>query len=337
MEKTPMAMSRTALQGTWRVELASQLFARRLRVNLAETVASIVPDLEPRECVLLVAPDEGGSALVLAAPSSSATIPERVLRIDRLLAPHLAAAVRLRRQVQALREDGPLIEGIFRPDGTCLGATCALRKRGFRQILRAEVLRADRAKAAQAASDSELTMGALVAGRWTLVERFESAGQRYFVAYRNPPGLGDVRRLTKGEKDTAFLAAQGLADKEIGSALGVSPSTAAGYLRTALKKLGLSSPLLLPVLWSDGTATQMLPNHEMLGYFRSPERMPSGVQLTDAEAQVLRAALNGECSDSIAERRSTSVRTVSNQLAKVFEKTGTRSRRELAARAAGTA
>jgi DNA-binding NarL/FixJ family response regulator len=56
-------------------------------------------------------------------------------------------------------------------------------------------------------------------------------------------------------------------------------------------------------------------------------------QLTDAERQVLRAVLAGKSNAEIALERRTAIRTVANQVARLFEKMKVQSRTELAVRA----
>ena len=54
--------------------------------------------------------------------------------------------------------------------------------------------------------------------------------------------------------------------------------------------------------------------------------------LTPAEQTVLKLVLEARSNRDIAKQRGTSERTVANQLASIFRKTGTRSRAELVAR-----
>lgn len=56
------------------------------------------------------------------------------------------------------------------------------------------------------------------------------------------------------------------------------------------------------------------------------------VKLSNAERDVMRAVLEGKSNAEIARERGTAPRTVANQVAKLFEKLGVRSRTELAAR-----
>jgi DNA-binding CsgD family transcriptional regulator len=82
---------------------------------------------------------------------------------------------------------------------------------------------------------------ALVAGRWSLLDRFESDGRRYLVARRNDDDVRDPRGLTSRERQIAARAALGHSNKLIAYELGVSPSTVATFLTRALKKLGCAT------------------------------------------------------------------------------------------------
>ncbi|MCA9613033.1 MAG: helix-turn-helix transcriptional regulator [Sandaracinus sp.] len=61
---------------------------------------------------------------------------------------------------------------------------------------------------------------------------------------------------------------------------------------------------------------------------------PRGSQLTEAEWEVARLAADGLSNAAIADRRGTTVRTVSKQLDSAYRKLGVSSRRELAVRLA---
>lgn len=66
--------------------------------------------------------------------------------------------------------------------------------------------------------------------------------------------------------------------------------------------------------------------------FVYPLAKPSVEGLTPAEAHVLSLLLDGHDNASIAEARSTSARTIANQVAEIFRKLGVASRAELAAK-----
>lgn len=72
----------------------------------------------------------------------------------------------------------------------------------------------------------------------------------------------------------------------------------------------------------------------MNGHFDGPislQAIADRKLLTCAEMDVLFRVLEGRSNSDIATERATSVRTVANQIAKIFRKLGVRSRRELAA------
>ena len=62
---------------------------------------------------------------------------------------------------------------------------------------------------------------------------------------------------------------------------------------------------------------------------------PISQTLSEAERQVVELMLEGLSNDEIARRRARSPRTIANQLASAFRKTGVGSRAELAARVIG--
>ena len=68
--------------------------------------------------------------------------------------------------------------------------------------------------------------------------------------------------------------------------------------------------------------------------FPAPEDavVPTGDGLTSSECAVLALVLGGQSNAEIARARGTSVRTIANQVAAVYQKLGVGSRRELGAR-----
>jgi DNA-binding NarL/FixJ family response regulator len=82
---------------------------------------------------------------------------------------------------------------------------------------------------------------ALVAGRWTLVERIDRDGKRFLVARANPPGAKEPLALTLPERRVAALLAMSHSQKLISYELDLAPATVSQIARSALKKLGVSS------------------------------------------------------------------------------------------------
>jgi DNA-binding NarL/FixJ family response regulator len=81
----------------------------------------------------------------------------------------------------------------------------------------------------------------LAAGRRSLVDSFDSDGRRYLVAHRNDPDLAAPNALTLSERQIAGYAAMGHANKLIAYELGLSESTVATHLGSAVIKLGVRS------------------------------------------------------------------------------------------------
>jgi len=203
--------------------------------------------------------------------------------------------------------------------------------RGAVERLRAAVLARSRTPDAELAVDP--AWEAVLAGRWSLVDRFDTDGRRYVVAYRNPPGVLDPRRLTPREEGVAALAAIGHSNKEIASQLGVTPSTVATLLASALAKLGLLSRTMLPMFWRDlhGRAWAVSDGEAPLIALSHQEQEPESMRgLTPAERAVALALLEGLSDRTIALARNSSRHTVSKHVTAIYRKLGVSSRVELA-------
>jgi DNA-binding NarL/FixJ family response regulator len=90
---------------------------------------------------------------------------------------------------------------------------------------------------------------ALVEGRWSVVDSYESDGRRLVVARRNEPRVRDPRGLSARESQVAAYASHGHSNKMIAYLLGVSESSVAAHLKSALSKLGVTSRVELTRLF----------------------------------------------------------------------------------------
>ena len=84
----------------------------------------------------------------------------------------------------------------------------------------------ERARTKKERSDPDRALDlwrALVAGEWSLVEKWESDGRRYLAAYRNAPDVHDPRALTP-ESFAQEHVPQAAYYREIAEFIGVSPS-----------------------------------------------------------------------------------------------------------------
>ena len=85
----------------------------------------------------------------------------------------------------------------------------------------------------------------LVAGRWSLVDHFDTDGRRYLVARRNDPRALDPRALSDRERQVARFVALGHANKLIAYELGISEASVATHVRRAAAKLGVDGRVQL--------------------------------------------------------------------------------------------
>jgi hypothetical protein len=74
----------------------------------------------------------------------------------------------------------------------------------------------DQARAQRGGQDADESLASfegLVAGRWSIVQNFESDGRRYLVAIQNQPGQIAAAALSPNEAHSLLLRAQGLTNK----------------------------------------------------------------------------------------------------------------------------
>jgi DNA-binding CsgD family transcriptional regulator len=84
------------------------------------------------------------------------------------------------------------------------------------------------------------------AGGWSVVQEIERDGRRFIVARKADASL-DV--LTTREREALKLAVAGHSNKRIAIALGIAPSTIAGHLGNAMRKLGAQTRVELVRLY----------------------------------------------------------------------------------------
>lgn len=203
-----------------------------------------------------------------------------------------------------------------------------------RETLRVAVRLRESARTKRTREDGERALEmwqGLVAGRWSLVDRWESDGKRFIVAVENQPENLDPRALRPREGAAARLAAEGAAPKDIAYALGISPSNARALLAHALAKLGLASRAEL-LRWNPHRghvhpAAEIAPRLSTLVLTQSGT--PRWDALTAAEREVAELAADGKSNAEIAKLRETSVRTVANQMAAILEKLSVHARADL--------
>jgi DNA-binding CsgD family transcriptional regulator len=202
--------------------------------------------------------------------------------------------------------------------------------------------------------DPVATWQAVVDGRWSLVEHFDSDGRRCFVIRKHGPTEPVSPLLNERERQIVALASVGHSNKLIAYELGLSSSRVATQLTSAARKLGVASRKTLlhafAVLGNRSNPPEQREQREQRND-NLPARMtrfahgghefavikidiapklPSS--LTVAESEIATLVIEGLSNAAIAERRRTSVRTVANQLRSIYSKLGVESRRQLCSR-----
>jgi DNA-binding CsgD family transcriptional regulator len=255
-------------------------------------------------------------------------------------AAHIGAGLRLRAMADQLTSlDGKPIEAIFDGGGTLCHVREAATSKSARELLRTAVRRADKARTAGGrlnADEALKAWEALICGRWSLVDHFDSDQRRFVVAVRNDLCSLDPRGLSLRERQVVEYAGQGRSAKEIGYLLGAPAASVENSLRRAQAKLGLRSRVELTAFFAPyGLRTQLAEivvgeDTLLVGATnRLDESKLTG--LTSAEREVTALLIAGSTNHDIAQRRATSARTVANQVQSVFHKIGARSRGELVA------
>jgi DNA-binding CsgD family transcriptional regulator len=256
-------------------------------------------------------------------------------------AAHIGAGLRLRGLASQLGSlDGKPIEAIFDGSGKLHDARDAATSGKARELLRSAVLRAEKARSEKGRKSPDEALAAweaLIRGRWSLLDRFDSDQRRFVVAVRNDPHFPDPRGLSMRERQVAGYAGLGRSAKEIAYLLGASPASVENSLRRAQAKLGFCSRAELTDFFAPrGLRAQMaeieLGNEKLLIGSIPLLDETKLVGLSPAERHVLALLMAGSTDRDVAKRRATSARTVANQVQSLFRKFGVRSRGELVAR-----
>jgi DNA-binding NarL/FixJ family response regulator len=197
-----------------------------------------------RDCQNMSFPDPSGLLVLIAAPMPDTRWPSRREAATwTRIAAHIAAGARLRAVADANTPSMEEADAVLSPSGALEHARPPAQSREAREALRRAARAIDRART-KSRSDEDAALDAwqgLVAGRWSLVDRFDSDGRRYLVARRNDPDVPDPRALTRRERQVLAYAALGHPLKLVAYSLGLSVSTIALHRARAMRKLGLRS------------------------------------------------------------------------------------------------
>ncbi len=194
-------------------------------------------------------PDGRGIFLISALPRVMG-LSHKARERWQMVAAHFGAGYRLRRaiQAQAALDDPGLelphgAEVVIDPSGfRVTEALGPARSPSAQEALRDAARRIDRARGSMRESDPGGALQlwqALVRGRWSTVDWFDSDGRRYVIGIPNTPGHDDPRGLTERELQVVAYVFYGLTNKMIAYHLGLSTARVSGLLSSAMRKLGV--------------------------------------------------------------------------------------------------
>ena len=198
--------------------------------------------------------DPGGVGIRIIAPLPKATkLTPRSRERWKMLGAHIASGYRLRRALAAMG-----LASQAHPTGLPLEAEAVLDAQGFRivdavgpakqanavSVLRRAARIVDRSRGPMRVNDPQRALDvwtALVGGRWSIVDWFDTDGRRFVLAMPNSPGVGDPRGLTEQECQVVSYIVRGDTSKLVAYRLGLSPARVSGLLKSAMHKLGVKS------------------------------------------------------------------------------------------------
>lgn len=245
--------------GTPRCLLTSEVDPRRKLNYRARLARTGVHDGINLVCVDL---DRRGLLLSLAIPEGTEITPEKRTDLVRA-ATHIQSALRLRARLAAESTDLATTpraleagDAVLTAEGKMLHAEGDAALTTARRALQTAVRDITHARTALR-DDARRALGmwkGMVSAQWTLIDRFESDGERYVVARENVPQLKGLVALTPTERFVVAYATRGATTKEIAYALGISATTVRVLLMRAARRYGVRSRKALLALGRRGLA-----------------------------------------------------------------------------------
>jgi len=205
--------------------------------------------------ITAVDPNGLGVHIVAALPKVT-KLAGRSLERWQMLAAHVCAGHRLRRAIAGSGSNGraktPLphsAEAVLDPKRfEVTDAAGPAKAHGVRAILRDAALQGDRARGRLRSDDPHEALEiwkALVRGRWSMVDWFDTDGRRFVLAVPNPPDVVDPRGLTEREMQVVAYAIFGHSNKFIAYQLGIAKTSVSLLLSSSMRKLGARTPAQL--------------------------------------------------------------------------------------------
>jgi DNA-binding NarL/FixJ family response regulator len=169
------------------------------------------------------------------------------------VAAHIGAGLRLRNKLRNLSPDTLPIEAVLDSQGRMHDGQGSATHKDSRENLREAVLRIEQARTLAGRSEPDIALDnweALVEGRWSLVDRFDSDGKRYVIAVINDQAHPDPRGLTSRERQVAELVGLARSTKQISYSLGITNSAVTNSTSRIQEKLSLTSQVELASFFS---------------------------------------------------------------------------------------
>ncbi|MBT8470902.1 MAG: helix-turn-helix transcriptional regulator [Deltaproteobacteria bacterium] len=203
-----------------------------------------------KDVLFLTAVDPRGAGLAVVAPLPEVTtLSPQDARRWQMLAAHVEAGHRLRQAIaegDADRESDDDLphdaEAVF--DASSFQVTEAVgpaKDRRTANRLRDAAVKVDRARGKMRRTDPENALAiwkALVRGRWSMVDWFDTDGRRFVLAIPNSPNVIDPRGLSERESQVVTYVVLGHSNKMIAYRLGLSTSRVSTLLRSSMRKMG---------------------------------------------------------------------------------------------------
>jgi DNA-binding CsgD family transcriptional regulator len=199
---------------------------------------------------LSICETSGEGAVVFTGLTATTVLTPRQEALLTKVAMHLGAGHRLRRK-RGLGPDHDRLktaEAILAPNGKVLHVHETAKKK----LDQLDDGRRRRDEAKKTKHDAEKALDiwkGLVAGRWSLVDHFDTDGKRFLLAVKNTPRVDRRADLTPRERRVCTLVAMGHRDKEISYLLGLSLGSITASLHRARVKLDVKSRAELVTAW----------------------------------------------------------------------------------------